>query len=61
MFGTTPTWVASLERAMSDPTIRVEGLGRSFGSIRALDDVNVTLDGPAIVGIAGPNGAGKKR
>jgi sodium transport system ATP-binding protein len=39
--------------------IRVQGLTRSFGAIRAIDDVSFqALDG-RITGLLGPNGAGK--
>jgi len=41
------------------PSITVDGLRREFGSITALDGVDLALDGPEIVGIAGPNGSGK--
>ncbi|NHN47934.1 ABC transporter ATP-binding protein [Halostella sp. JP-L12] len=44
---------------MDDPSVRVDGLRRSFGPVTALDGVDLRLDGPAIVGVAGPNGAGK--
>lgn len=40
-------------------SLRVQGLQREFGSITALDGVDVTVDGPGIVGVAGPNGSGK--
>jgi ABC-2 type transport system ATP-binding protein len=43
----------------NDVSIRVEGLTRSFGSITALDGISFDVDGPEIVGIAGPNGSGK--
>jgi ABC-2 type transport system ATP-binding protein len=43
----------------NDVSIRVEGLTRSFGSTTALDGVDFGIDGPEIVGIAGPNGSGK--
>lgn len=38
--------------------IEIRDLSVSFGGVRALDNLNVTL-GDAIVGIIGPNGAGK--
>jgi ABC-2 type transport system ATP-binding protein len=38
--------------------VRVEGLSRRYGSIRALDAVDLTLD-RGITGLLGPNGAGK--
>ncbi|HET7325089.1 MAG TPA: ABC transporter ATP-binding protein [Halococcus sp.] len=42
-----------------DVSITVEGLTRSFGLVTALDGIDLDLDGPEIVGIAGPNGSGK--
>lgn len=40
-------------------SVTVEGLRREFGSITALDGVDLALDGAGIVGVAGPNGSGK--
>ena len=39
--------------------IRVEGLGRSFGAIRAVDGVGFEAADGRITGLLGPNGAGK--
>jgi ABC-2 type transport system ATP-binding protein len=39
--------------------VRVEGLAKSFGSIRALDGVSLTVPTGQIYGLLGPNGAGK--
>ena len=39
--------------------IRVEGLGRTFGKLKAVDDVSLSVDQGEIFGILGPNGAGK--
>lgn len=44
---------------MTTPVLQVEGLGRSFGGIVAVDDVSFTVDQAEIVGIIGPNGSGK--
>jgi ABC-2 type transport system ATP-binding protein len=42
-----------------DPTIRAAGLRKSFGSIRAVDDITFELAGGRIYGLLGPNGSGK--
>ena len=39
--------------------IECRNLTRTFGSIRALDDLNITIPAQASVGLVGPNGAGK--
>jgi ABC-2 type transport system ATP-binding protein len=39
--------------------IEINGLTRNFGSLTALDDVNVSLESGRIVGLLGPNGSGK--
>lgn len=43
----------------TDVSITADDLTRSFGSITALDGINLDIDGPQIIGIAGPNGSGK--
>jgi sodium transport system ATP-binding protein len=39
--------------------IRVQGLARSFGAVRAVDDVGFEAADGRITGLLGPNGAGK--
>ena len=41
------------------PALRVEGLSRAFGGVRAVDDVTFSAQPGEILGIIGPNGAGK--
>jgi ABC-2 type transport system ATP-binding protein len=44
---------------MSEIAIRVENLTRDFGSLRALDNLNLEVPAGKIFGFLGPNGAGK--
>ena len=41
------------------PLLVVEGVSRSFGGLRALNDVSLTLDEGELFGLVGPNGSGK--
>jgi ABC-2 type transport system ATP-binding protein len=41
------------------PAIETEGLGRDYGSVRALRALNLLVPAGALVGLLGPNGAGK--
>ena len=44
---------------MSEPAVRIEGIGHSFGSTRALDGIDATVEEGEIFGFIGPDGAGK--
>jgi polyether ionophore transport system ATP-binding protein len=44
---------------MVDPVIRVEGLVKTFGSVRALDGLDLEVRPGEVLGFLGPNGAGK--
>jgi branched-chain amino acid transport system ATP-binding protein len=44
---------------MSDPILETRGLNKSFGALKATDDVSISLNAGEIHAIIGPNGAGK--
>jgi ABC-2 type transport system ATP-binding protein len=44
---------------LTDTILEVRGLVRSFGKVRAVDDVSFTVGRGQIFGFIGPNGAGK--
>jgi ABC-2 type transport system ATP-binding protein len=39
--------------------ILVEGLSKTYGTLKALDDLNLSIDTGVVFGFLGPNGAGK--
>ena len=41
------------------PIISIEGLSKSFGTVKAVDDVSFTVGCGKVYGLLGPNGAGK--
>ena len=41
------------------PAIVVDGIFKTFGTLRAVDNVSFTVDSGEIFGLLGPNGAGK--
>jgi ABC-2 type transport system ATP-binding protein len=44
---------------MSEPIIRTEHLSRSFGPVKAVDDLTLEVPAGIVFGFLGPNGAGK--
>ncbi len=44
---------------MSEPIIRTEHLSRTFGRIKAVDDLSLVVSEGIVFGFLGPNGAGK--
>src|SRR5699024_12418778 len=45
--------------ATGTPPLRVDGLTKSFGAMRAAEDVSVTVRPGRVTGFLAPNGAGK--
>jgi ABC-2 type transport system ATP-binding protein len=44
---------------MSEPMIRTEHLSRTFGRVKAVDDISLVVPEGIVFGFLGPNGAGK--
>ena len=44
---------------IQEPAVRIEGLRKSFGGVRALQDVDVQVQPGQILGLLGQNGSGK--
>lgn len=44
---------------MTTPVLEVQGIGKSFGGLRAVDDLSFHIGAGEIVGLLGPNGSGK--
>ena len=44
---------------MSEPLLRVSGVAKAFGSIRAVDGVDLQVNRGEVLGLIGPNGSGK--
>lgn len=42
-----------------EPLLRVDGLSKSFGGLRAVDDASFNVAAGSVTGLIGPNGAGK--
>ncbi|MFF0311230.1 sugar ABC transporter ATP-binding protein [Streptosporangium sp. NPDC004379] len=50
---------STMKPATGGPALRVEGLGKRFGAVRALDDVTLDVRPGEVLALMGENGAGK--
>lgn len=39
--------------------IKLENISKEYNSVKALDNINLEINSPAMIGFVGPNGAGK--
>src|SRR5256885_12686693 len=44
---------------MGEPRLRLKGINKSFGAVRALSDVDFEVYAGEVIGLVGDNGAGK--
>ena len=51
--------VAARQPELGTPVLQLQGIGKEFGAIRALHDVDLTINAGDVVGLMGDNGAGK--
>ncbi len=47
------------EQSLDTPVLAIESISRSYGALRAVDGVSLTIARGALHGLMGPNGAGK--
>jgi simple sugar transport system ATP-binding protein len=50
---------AAVEQPRTEPLLELKGIGKEFGAIRALHDVDMKIYPGEVVGLMGDNGAGK--
>src|SRR6266852_1195240 len=56
-FGSTSSPQPAMPRG--EPRLRLKGIGKSFGAVRALSNVDFEVYDGEVVGLVGDNGAGK--
>ena len=44
---------------MANIDLKIEGLKKHFGGVRAVDGISVRIQGNELIGLIGPNGSGK--
>jgi len=55
----TPRSAPGPERAAGAPLLEIKGAAKSFGGLRAVDGVDLTVEAGSITALIGPNGSGK--
>lgn len=51
--------LARVDREQTQPVIEIRGLVKTFGTLRALDELDLTVTAGEVHGFLGPNGSGK--
>ena len=59
VLGDRPTAPPASAGPDRDAAVLTEGLGRAYGTLLAVDDVDLRIDRGSVVGLLGPNGSGK--
>jgi ABC-type branched-subunit amino acid transport system ATPase component len=60
LFAATESFAAAApEQSNETPILSVEGASKSYGALRAVDDVSLSVAARSLHGLMGPNGAGK--
>jgi branched-chain amino acid transport system permease protein len=54
-----PLTLPKTAAAEAAPLLRLDGISKSFGGVRAIEDVSLELRAGEVVGLIGPNGSGK--